>query len=190
VSSVPLFAKPGAVSMVDGALFDKLVRFCLPLYSLSDIQEQEEIARMVRGNDAPFGGIQVLYFLCSRISLIRVVARFIRCVVTNLSRKTKAVNHNYQGDFFQLPPVPNRIGDKVITPTFAFDAKAWGPCIGHPVTLTRVFRQKDQGLYQISIFTLSLNIADHSFCEFVKRDAFWKNRKSRGLHGSCARSDV
>ncbi|KAJ7814140.1 hypothetical protein B0H14DRAFT_2376273, partial [Mycena olivaceomarginata] len=48
------------------------------------------------------------------------------------------------GDFLQLPPVPNRIGDEIITPVFAFDAQTWKKCIGRPVTLTRVFRQKDQ----------------------------------------------
>ncbi|KAF7367214.1 ATP-dependent DNA helicase PIF1 [Mycena sanguinolenta] len=82
------------ISMVDGQLFDKL----------------EEMARLLRGNDAPFGGIQLVL----------------------------------SGDFFQLPPVPNRNGDEIITPVFAFDAKTWEICVGRPVTLTRVFRQKDQ----------------------------------------------
>ncbi|KAJ7770822.1 hypothetical protein DFH07DRAFT_256083 [Mycena maculata] len=53
------------------------------------------------------------------------------------------------GDFFQLPPVPNRDGDKTIPPTFAFDSKTWESCMGHPVTLTRVFRQKDQAFVDI-----------------------------------------
>ncbi|GAA5849249.1 hypothetical protein JCM8547_006492 [Rhodosporidiobolus lusitaniae] len=42
------------------------------------------------------------------------------------------------GDFFQLPPVT-----KGVTPTFAFEAKAWQECIDHTVNLTQVFRQKD-----------------------------------------------
>ena len=48
------------------------------------------------------------------------------------------------GDFCQLPPVPERRDGAQIPPTFAFDAQTWGKCIGAPVTLTRVFRQKDQ----------------------------------------------
>lgn len=42
------------------------------------------------------------------------------------------------GDFFQLPPVT-----KGVTPTFAFEAKAWKSCIDNTVNLTQVFRQKD-----------------------------------------------
>ncbi|KAF5377180.1 hypothetical protein D9615_006334 [Tricholomella constricta] len=49
------------------------------------------------------------------------------------------------GDFCQLPPVPGR--DKKgqqIKSIFAFDAQTWNSCVGSPVMLTRVFRQKDQ----------------------------------------------
>jgi ATP-dependent DNA helicase PIF1 len=77
------------VSMVDGELFDKL----------------EQIARALRGNGRPFGGIQL--------------------VVT--------------GDFFQLPPVP----DKNQVAKFAFDAATWNTTIEHTILLTHVFRQKD-----------------------------------------------
>lgn len=77
------------ISMVDGELFDKL----------------EQIARMIRNNGRPFGGIQL--------------------VVT--------------GDFFQLPPVPERN----TVAKFAFDAATWTTCIQHTILLTHVFRQKD-----------------------------------------------
>lgn len=77
------------ISMVDGELFDKL----------------EEIARKIRNNGRPFGGIQL--------------------VVT--------------GDFFQLPPVP----DKNKEARFAFDAKTWNTSIQHTILLNHVFRQKD-----------------------------------------------
>jgi ATP-dependent DNA helicase PIF1 len=77
------------ISMVDGDLFDKL----------------EQIARMIRNNGRPFGGIQL--------------------VVT--------------GDFFQLPPVPERN----TVAKFAFDAATWRTCIEHTILLTHVFRQKD-----------------------------------------------
>ncbi|KAI0336180.1 hypothetical protein GY45DRAFT_1238914 [Cubamyces sp. BRFM 1775] len=49
------------------------------------------------------------------------------------------------GDFCQLPPVPDKSGTGAQIPaTFAFDAKSWSRCVGPPVILTRVFRQKDQ----------------------------------------------
>ncbi len=77
------------ISMVDGELFDKL----------------EQIARNIRNNGRPFGGIQL--------------------VIT--------------GDFFQLPPVP----EKNAIAKFAFDAATWNTCIEHTILLTHVFRQKD-----------------------------------------------
>ncbi|KAJ5745876.1 ATP-dependent DNA helicase PIF1 [Penicillium odoratum] len=77
------------VSMVDGDLFDKL----------------EEIARRIRNNGRPFGGIQL--------------------VVT--------------GDFFQLPPVPERNREA----KFSFAAATWNTTIQHTILLTHVFRQRD-----------------------------------------------
>jgi PIF1-like helicase len=47
------------------------------------------------------------------------------------------------GDFFQLPPV-TKGGEQ---PLFAFECDAWKACIGHTVTLTQVFRQKDDSAY-------------------------------------------
>jgi ATP-dependent DNA helicase PIF1 len=79
------------VSMVDGELFDKL----------------ESIARQLRNNGRPFGGIQL--------------------VIT--------------GDFFQLPPVPDR--GKVAQ--FAFDASTWTTSVEYTIGLHHVFRQKDPG---------------------------------------------
>ncbi|KAJ8468581.1 hypothetical protein ONZ45_g17199 [Pleurotus djamor] len=79
------------VSMLDGRLFDKL----------------ENIGRLVRRNEEPFGGIQLVL----------------------------------SGDFCQLPPVPDKNNAHV---TFAFEAESWDSCVGRPVTLTKVFRQKDQ----------------------------------------------
>jgi ATP-dependent DNA helicase PIF1 len=78
------------VSMVDGQLFDKL----------------EQVARTIRNNGRPFGGIQL--------------------VVT--------------GDFFQLPPVP----EKNTVAKFVFEAVTWDTCIQHTILLTHVFRQKDE----------------------------------------------
>ncbi|QIW94939.1 hypothetical protein AMS68_000457 [Peltaster fructicola] len=77
------------VSMVDGDFFDKL----------------ESIARQLRNNGRPFGGIQL--------------------VIT--------------GDFFQLPPVP----DRNRTARFAFEASTWTNTVKHTIALHQVFRQKD-----------------------------------------------
>ncbi|KKY17147.1 putative mitochondrial dna helicase [Diplodia seriata] len=77
------------VSMIDGDLFDKL----------------EVIARSLRNNGRPFGGIQL--------------------IIT--------------GDFFQLPPVPEK--NKIAK--FAFDANTWNTVIEHTIGLTHIFRQKD-----------------------------------------------
>ncbi|KAH0833835.1 hypothetical protein J3R83DRAFT_10999, partial [Lanmaoa asiatica] len=45
------------------------------------------------------------------------------------------------GDFFQLPPVCK--GEVF----FAFESDAWRSCIEHTITLSKVFRQKDNSKY-------------------------------------------
>jgi ATP-dependent DNA helicase PIF1 len=47
------------------------------------------------------------------------------------------------GDFFQLPPVPDQNNGVPMPATYAFDAECWQRCVGRPVVLSRVFRQKD-----------------------------------------------
>lgn len=49
------------------------------------------------------------------------------------------------GDFFQLPPV-TKGGEQAF---FAFECDAWKACIEHTVTLTQVFRQKDDSTYSL-----------------------------------------
>jgi ATP-dependent DNA helicase PIF1 len=49
------------------------------------------------------------------------------------------------GDFFQLPPVPDKTHEHSMPSTYAFDAQSWQRCIGRPIMLSRVFRQKDNG---------------------------------------------
>lgn len=44
------------------------------------------------------------------------------------------------GDFFQLPPVSRG------TAKFSFEADCWGDSIQRTFNLTKVFRQRDQGL--------------------------------------------
>ncbi|KAF7784570.1 hypothetical protein Agabi119p4_735 [Agaricus bisporus var. burnettii] len=49
------------------------------------------------------------------------------------------------GDFCQLPPVPRKDMKGIPIPaTFAFEAQAWNSCVGAPMMLTKVFRQKDE----------------------------------------------
>ena len=51
------------------------------------------------------------------------------------------------GDFCQLPPVPSKDSQGAPIPsTFAFDAQSWDRCVGRPICLKKVFRQKEQGL--------------------------------------------
>ena len=50
------------------------------------------------------------------------------------------------GDFFQLPPVPDQDSTSRIDATFAFQARSWPQCIDHMVSLTQVFRQKENSM--------------------------------------------
>ncbi|RMZ90363.1 hypothetical protein DV736_g2396, partial [Chaetothyriales sp. CBS 134916] len=63
------------------------------------------------------------------------IARMIR----NSGRPFGGIQLVVTGDFFQLPPVPDRNSEA----TFAFDAATWNTCIDHTILLTHVFRQKD-----------------------------------------------
>jgi ATP-dependent DNA helicase PIF1 len=83
-------------------------------------------ARLRKKTDKPFGGIQVSPILVS--SSVNPHCG-VQLVVT--------------GDFFQLPPV-TKGGQQ---PFFAFECDAWKACIEHTVTLTQVFRQKDDSTY-------------------------------------------
>ncbi|KAJ6575527.1 hypothetical protein B0H10DRAFT_1837669, partial [Mycena sp. CBHHK59/15] len=53
------------------------------------------------------------------------------------------------GDFFQLPPVPDKTHEHSMPATYAFDALSWSRCVGKPVVLSRVFRQKDNEFIDI-----------------------------------------
>ncbi|KAI4522893.1 hypothetical protein K523DRAFT_219670, partial [Schizophyllum commune Tattone D] len=44
------------------------------------------------------------------------------------------------GDFFQLPPVPDKQGEPI---KFAFEAESWNRCLGSTIMLKEVFRQKE-----------------------------------------------
>ncbi|KAF9523585.1 hypothetical protein CPB83DRAFT_682938 [Crepidotus variabilis] len=53
------------------------------------------------------------------------------------------------GDFFQLPPVPDKSHNRIAPVVFAFDAHAWDECIKRPIFLTQVFRQTDNSFIDI-----------------------------------------
>lgn len=67
------------------------------------------------------------------------IARTIR----NNGRPWGGIQLIITGDFFQLPPVPER--DKSRDAKFAFDAATWSTSIDHTIGLTQVFRQRDPG---------------------------------------------
>ena len=112
--------------MIDGNFFNKLVSIYpavlfQPVFMLAS---QEYIARQVREDDRPFGGIQVIFCGLAFPSSLILFVKLVVC-----------------GDFFQLPPV----AEKNSPILFAFQASAWSRCFGLPVTLHRVFRQDNQG---------------------------------------------
>ncbi|GMM32817.1 DNA helicase [Saccharomycopsis crataegensis] len=78
------------ISMIDGDLFSKVAA----------------VAKHVRRNDQPFGGIQL--------------------VLT--------------GDFFQLPPVPDKFSHRA--PKYCFQSPEWNDVVEETILLTNVFRQK------------------------------------------------
>ena len=100
------------ISMVDAELFDKL----------------EAVARSLRNNARPFGGIQL--------------------VIT--------------GDFFQLPPVPERGGQA----RFCFDAQTWSSSIDHTIGLHHVFRQKDSAFADMLNEMREGHLSDKSVATF------------------------
>ena len=98
--------------MVDGGLFDKI----------------EQIARNIRGNNKPFGGLQVSsdsYYSAKADTQLIV-----------------------SGDFFQLPPV-SRPGEPDYK--FAFESDCWPKIFPRENMsgLTRVFRQKENDFVKL-----------------------------------------
>jgi ATP-dependent DNA helicase PIF1 len=68
------------------------------------------------------------------------IARIIR----NNGRAWGGIQLVITGDFFQLPPVPDR--DKKRDTRFAFEAATWSTSIDHTIGLTQIFRQRDPGM--------------------------------------------
>ncbi|KAG6866015.1 hypothetical protein C0991_009423 [Blastosporella zonata] len=55
------------------------------------------------------------------------------------------------GDFFQLPPVPEKTHDREIPATLTFDALTWPQCVAQIVHLTQVFRQRDSTFIELLV---------------------------------------
>jgi ATP-dependent DNA helicase PIF1 len=60
------------------------------------------------------------------------------------------------GDFFQLPPVPDR--ELGFNARFAFEASSWSRCVQHTIKLSNVFRQKDEGMICLANYSLNIRI--------------------------------
>jgi ATP-dependent DNA helicase PIF1 len=60
------------------------------------------------------------------------------------------------GDFFQLPPVPDKMDGVPLPITYAFEAETWNKCIPHIKILTEVFRQKNRREYATPAIQLRL----------------------------------
>ncbi|KAF8832674.1 hypothetical protein HHX47_DHR1001745 [Lentinula edodes] len=74
---------------------------------------------------------------------------YIGRIVRNNSRPFGGIQLVISGDFFQLPPVPDKSYQHKMPSVFAFDAESWPLCIKKIVLLTHVFRQRDQAFVDI-----------------------------------------
>lgn len=97
------------ISMVDGDYFEKI----------------EAVARYIRKNDKPFGGIQLI--LCGDFFQLPPVVK-----------QDKLSRNAYSQDQDQEPLV-----------RFCFSTKAWKECVQYCYELTEVHRQKDQAFVSI-----------------------------------------
>lgn len=87
------------------------------------------IGSIIRRKAEPFGGIQVRILYCFHLRDL------FDLTIYNYTSQLVVT-----GDFFQLPPVNNNKRIK-----FAFEATTWNEVVRRKLTLTKVFRQKDQG---------------------------------------------
>lgn len=88
-------------------------------------------------------------------------------IIRNNGRPWGGIQLVITGDFFQLPPVPDRDSRDS---KFAFEAATWNTSIDHTIGLTEVFRQKDPGKPRMESHSMLLaNIS--SLCLDAERDA-------------------
>jgi hypothetical protein len=57
--------------------------------------------------------------------------------------------------------------------TYAFDAKTWQQCVGRPVVLSRVFRQKDNGTPHVFMPIVKLMLQWLRFCPNAIGNESW-----------------
>ncbi|KAF7367213.1 ATP-dependent DNA helicase PIF1 [Mycena sanguinolenta] len=76
---------------------------------------------------------------------LEYIARYVR----ECERPFGGIQLVISGDFFQLPPVPDKTHEHSMPATYAFDAQSWPRCMGRPIVLSRVFRQKDNAFIDI-----------------------------------------
>jgi hypothetical protein len=87
-------------------------------------------------------GVLTDYFCACRLNSVKeYIARSVR----ESNKPFGGIQLILSGDFFQLPPVPDQNNGVPVPATYAFDAETWELCVGKPVVLSRVFRQKDNG---------------------------------------------
>jgi len=96
----------------------------------------EEIGRNIRGNKAPFGGMQVIVFGFCPLLFFPPSRSRTEYTFPFISLST--------GDFLQLPPVfvATETSD-VQDSLFAFEANSWERTLGVPLFLQQIFRQSD-----------------------------------------------
>lgn len=86
------------VSMIDGVLFDKLVSVCEFHVCIANIYK-EFIARMLRNNDKPFGGMQVLHIISVVFQEAHIIASLlypvtsVSCHLFQTATKTATLYH-------------------------------------------------------------------------------------------------
>jgi len=135
------------ISMVDADFFDVILKNVVlnSLIYLINILLQliEAVAREVRGNDKPFGGIQLI--LCGDFFQVR---RQFKHIVDNFI--------NLINFFSQLPPVikkqPGNAFDGMNQQPrkrFCFQAKQWKNCISASFELRKIYRQSDPKFVEI-----------------------------------------
>jgi hypothetical protein len=111
--------------MLDGVLFDKLVSLTWRRILLD---------------------LQGLGIHCPRSTRFGVSFWWYTGIISpTLCFLSEIVQLVISGDFLQLPPVPETSHEHRMPATYAFDAKSWPRCMGRPIVLSRVFRQRDNG---------------------------------------------
>jgi ATP-dependent DNA helicase PIF1 len=127
------------ISMIDADLWDKL----------------EEIARVIRRNKQPFGGIQLIIsgdFL--QLPPVRRSAAKLFTPSRTPPTLTNAASDSASSSFMALPDKPDAIQyESKSALRFCFESKSWQLCLPIKVELTKVYRQTDSTLIEYDSYT-------------------------------------